>query len=324
MKSIRPSNLDEFVGQETARRVVLVLTTAARKRNETVPHLLLSAMPGQGKTTLARIIAAATGGRLVETVASSIKTPAEMTERLLALRERDVWFIDEIHALGRPVEEQLYGAMEDGAVASDRKGYDQMLRQIGVRTGGGDGNRTIQRLPDFTLIGATTLLGLCSSPLRSRFTQVIELEPYGVDALQMIVTAAARKLAFPLADDLAGEIAVRSRNTARTAVGNLLWYRDYVAADGGVATREALEAAFHLKGVDASGFTRGDRAYLRCLVENEDPVGLETLAATLGESAETIQEGIEPFLLRQGLIQRTGRGRQATEKGRRVLAEADA
>ena len=279
---------------------------------------MLSSSPGQGKTTLARIVAAEMGGRLVETIASSIKTPADMTERLLALRERDILFLDEIHSLARPVEEQLYAAMEDGVVAASRKGYDQMLRQIGVHAGVGDNSRTVQPLPNFTL------LGLCSSPLRSRFTQIIELEPYGVDTLQMIVAAAAKKLAFPLNDDLAREIAVRSRNTARTAVGNLLWYRDYVMADGCVATKEALEAAFHLKGIDASGFTRDDRAYLRCLAESEDAVGLETLAATLGESAETIQESVEPFLLRQGLIQRMGRGRQATEKGRQALAEVTA
>ena len=323
MSTIRPNSLSDFIGQENARQILSVLITATKRRNEPVlPHLLMSGGPGLGKTTLARLIASEMGGRLVEVVASSVKTPTEMTERLLALRERDVLFIDEIHALGRPIEEQLYGALEDGIVAVSHKNYNQLMRNIGIRGNGSDGDsRTQQRLPQFSLIGATTLLGLCSAPLRSRFAQIIELEPYDVESLRLIISAAAKKLRFELADEIAHQIALRSRNTARIAVGNLVWYRDYVMADGGVATIEALEAAFHLKGIDATGLTRADRGYLRCLAENEDAVGLDTLAATLGESAETLEESVEPFLLRQGLIQRTARGRLATHKGRQVLAE---
>jgi Holliday junction DNA helicase RuvB len=322
MNNLRPATLDQFVGQEQARKVLQVLITAAKRRGETtLSHLLLSGGPGLGKTSLARIVASAMGGRLVEVIASSIKAPAEMTERLLSLRERDVLFLDEIHALGRPIEEQLYGAMEDGVVAVSHRNFNQLMRDIGVRGGAGGESRTVQQLPPFSVIGATTLLGLCSAPLRSRFAQVLELEPYDIESLRLIVSNAAQKLRFELADEIARRIALRSRNTARTAVAHLVWYRDYVAADGGVATVEALEAAFRLRGIDATGLTRADRLYLRCLAENEEAVGLDTLAATLGETAETLEESVEPFLLREGLIQRTARGRLVTDKGRQTLAE---
>jgi holliday junction DNA helicase RuvB len=320
MNNIRPTALSEFVGQESARKILAVLISAAKKRCEVLPHILLSGPPGLGKTSLARIISNEMNGRLIEVVGSSIKTPSEMVERLLALREGDLMFIDEIHALGRPVEEQLYGAMEDRTVTVKQKGFDQLMRGIGIQTAHGN-DKTAHQLPRFSLVGATTLRGLVSAPLRSRFPQHIELKPYDVGELTMIVCAAAKKLDFELPDDVARRIAECSRNTARIAVGNLAWFRDYVAADGGVPTTEALEAAFQLKGIDANGLTRTDREYLGCLVQNDDAVGLETVAATLSESTETIQESIEPFLLRQGLIQRTARGRLVTDKGRQVLAE---
>jgi Holliday junction DNA helicase RuvB len=318
--SLRPERLDQFVGQEAARGILSVLIGAARKRSEPVPHLLFSGPAGLGKTSLARIVAHEMNGRLVEVVGSSIKTPVEMAERLLALRERDTLFIDEIHTLGRPVEEQLYAAMEDQIVAVRQKSFDQLMRGIGIHAASGD-NKAVHRLPGFSLIGATTLLGLCSAPLRSRFSQIIELKPYDIDELKMIVCAAAKKLDFELPEDIARRIAERSRNTARIAVGNLTWFRDYVAADGGVPTLEAIDGAFRLMGISANGLTRSDREYLRVLTESDEAVGLDTLAATLAESAETIENSVEPFLLRQGLIQRTTRGRVATARGREVLAE---
>lgn len=320
MNALRPSSLDEFVGQPQARRILQVLIAAARKRGEPVPHLLMSSGPGLGKTTLGRLVAGEMGGRLVEVVGSAIKTPAEMTDRLTGLKEMDVLFVDEVHALARPVEEQLYSAMEDNVVAASQKGYDRLMKEIGLR-GGGEPAKTLQRLPPFTLIAATTLLGLVSAPLRSRFVQIVELEPYSVEDLAQIVSAAAGKMEFALPDQVAHGIAARSRGTARVAIGHLKWYRDYVMADGGVATMEALEAAFLLKGVDAHGMTKADRQYLRCLAESGEPVGLETAAATVNDSRETIEASLEPFLLRQGLVQRTPRGRVITPRGREVLAE---
>ncbi len=320
MNPIRPERLDEFVGQAQAKRILAVLIAAAKKRNEPVPHLMMSGQAGLGKTSLARIVSQEMAGNMIEMVGSTIKTPADMTHHLLQLKPHDVLFIDEIHALSRKIEEILYPALEDGVVAVEQKGFNDLMRQIGVAPG--ERSVTTHRLPQFTLIGATTLLGLVSAPLRSRFRQILELEPYSVGDLERIVSGAASKLQFQLPPELAGEIAKRSRGTARTAVANLYWYRDVVQGDGGIPTMELLNSAFEMKGVDEHGMTRTDREYLRHLVASEDPVGCETLASAVGESVETLEEAVEPYLLRQGYIQRTPRGRMATEKGRQLFQEA--
>src|ERR1019366_53434 len=316
---IRPSSLAEFVGQQNARRILNVLITASKRRGEPVPHLLMSGQPGLGKTTLARIVASEMGGRLIEVVGSSLKNTAEMTAQLLELRANDVLFIDEIHALSRKLEEILYGAMEDGTITATEAGFDDLMKQLGIRNG--DKSRKSHQLPPFTLIGATTLLGLTTAPLRSRFRQIIELEAYNDEELRTIIANAATKLAFDVPGEVSRAIAIRSRGTARTAMSNLMWYRDYVQADGGIATMEALQAAFELKGIDRNGMTRTDREYLKRLVEADEPVGVETLASAIGESPETLEESVEPFLLRQGFIQRTPRGRVATEKAKQISME---
>ena len=316
---MRPCSLSEFVGQQNARRILSVLITASKRRGEPVPHLLMSGQPGLGKTTLARIVASEMNGRLIEMVGSSLKNAAEMTAQLLELKPNDVLFIDEIHALPRKLEEVMYPAMEDRVITTSEAGYDDLMKQLGIRSG--DKSRKSHQLPPFTLIGATTLLGLTTAPLRSRFRQIIELEPYGIEDLQTIVSNAATKLAFDLSAEAAREIALRSRGTARTAMGNLLWVRDFVVADGGVATMDALNAAFELRGIDQNGMTRTDREYLRRLIEADEPMGVETLASAIGESPETLEENVEPFLLRQGFIQRTGRGRVATEKAKQLFEE---
>jgi Holliday junction DNA helicase RuvB len=316
---IRPNTLAEFIGQQNARRILSVLITASKRRGEPVPHVLMSGPSGLGKTTLARIVASEMGGRLVEMVGSSLKNATEMTAQLMELRANDVLFIDEIHALPRKLEEVMYPAMEDRVITTAEAGFDDLMKQLGIRNG--DKTRKTHQLPPFTLIGATTLLGLTTAPLRSRFRQIIELEPYRDEELREIILNAATKLAFDLAEGVAHQIAVRSRGTARTAMTNLLWYRDYVQADGGVATMEALNAAFELKGIDGNGMTRTDREYLRRLIETDEPVGVETLASALGESPETLEESVEPFLLRQGFINRTPRGRVATEKAKQILME---
>jgi Holliday junction DNA helicase RuvB len=319
MNCLRPCSLKDFVGQQHAMRVLGVLISAAKKRNEPVPHVLLSGPAGLGKTTLARIVANEMGGRLVEMVGSAIKTPADMTHHLLQLKPNDVLFIDEIHAVPRRLEEILYPAMEDGIVNTMEKGFDDLMKQLGIRHG--EQSLKSHRLPPFTLIGATTLLGLCSPPLRSRFRQVIELQPYNEQELTTIARNASSRLGFELPVDIAEQLARRSRGAARTAVNNLLWYRDVVQGDGGIPTMELLNTAFEMKGVDEHGLTWTDREYLRYLVESEEPVGCETLATALGESVQTLEEAVEPFLLRQGYINRTPRGRLATAKVRQLFQE---
>lgn len=317
MSVIRPTSLSEFVGQQNARRILNILIAAAKRRSEPVPHLLMSGQAGLGKTTLARIVASEMGGRLIEMVGSTLKNAAEMTSQLLELKANDVLFIDEVHALPRKLEEVLYPGMEDGVITTAEAGFDDLIKQLGIRSG--EKSRKTHQLPPFTLIGATTLLGLTTAPLRSRFRQVIELEPYSDEDLCEIISNAATKLTFDLSAEAAREIAIRSRGTARTALTNCFWVRDFVMADGGIATMDALNAAFELKGIDRNGMTRTDREYLQRLIEADEPMGVETLASSLGESAETLEESIEPFLLRHGFIQRTPRGRIATEKTRKLF-----
>ncbi len=320
MNNIRPTSLADFVGQASARRILQVLISAAKRRGEPVPHLLMSGPPGLGKTTLARILAHEMNGRLVEMIGSAVKTTSDMTHHLMQLKTNDTLFVDELHALPRKVEEILYPAMEDGTVTTSEKGFDDLVKQLGIRQGQ-QATKT-HRLPPFTLVGATTLLGLTTAPLRSRFRQVIELEPYSVEDLERIVSGVAEKLAFALLPELAAEIAKRSRGTARTAVSNLYWVRDVVQGDGDVATGELVRLAFDLKGVDQNGLTRTDREYLERLVGSEEPVGAEALASALEENLETVTGAIEPFLLREGYVQRTPRGRVATDKARALFQEA--
>ena len=242
--NIRPTSLNEFVGQQNARRILGVLIGASKKRGEPVPHLLMSGAAGLGKTTLARIIAAEMNGRLIEMVGSAVKNVPDMTHHLMQLKANDVLFIDEVHALGRKIEETLYPAMEDGVITSCERGFNDLVRQLGIQAT--EKSAKTHRLPPFTLIGATTLLGLCSSPLRSR-CQIVEMEPYNDQELQVIVSSAAAKLEFALNAEVAAEVARRSRGTARTAISNVQWLRDFVSADGGVATMDVLRAAFELK-----------------------------------------------------------------------------
>jgi Holliday junction DNA helicase RuvB len=321
MINIRPQKLDEFVGQEHARRILSVLIAAAKRRGEPVPHLLMSGAPGLGKTSLARIVASEMNGRLVEMVGSAVKTPTDMTHHLLQLKSNDVLFVDEVHAIPRRIEETLYPALEDGVITTVEKGFSDLMKQLNIAAG--EKSTKIHRLPAFTLIGATTLMGLVSAPLRSRFRQIVELESYSLPDLQRIVGTAAAKLDFQLPNELAMEIARRARGTARTAVSYLYWVRDVVhQGDGGNATADLVTLAFAMKGIDENGLTKSDREYLRLLIESEEAVGAETLATVLNESVETVQQSIEPFLIRQGFVTRTSRGRTATEKARALLEEA--
>lgn len=315
--AIRPESLNAFVGQDRSMKILRVLVGAARKRKEPAPHVLMSGPPGLGKTTLARIVAHEMGGRLVETVGAALRSPDDMVAHLIRLRANDVLFIDEIHAVPRHVEEVLYPAMEDGIVTAEERGCDELLKQLGMKSK--EKTTRTQRLPPFTLVGATTLLGLCSPPLRSRFAQTLTLEPYSLEQLQAIIRGAGEKIGFPMPDEVLQEIARRSRSTARIAISNLHWFRDFVTSTDSPVTHASALEAFDLKGIDPHGLTSLDRAYLARLQESTEPQGIEALASTLGESVETLEQSVEPFLLAQGLITRTPRGRTATEKAAELL-----
>ena len=315
MESIRPSSLLEFVGQEQAVAILKVHLASARKRNAPMPHLLMAGPPGLGKTSLARIVASETGGRLLEAVGGTIKTPADVAKLLGNIRSGDTLFIDEIHAVQRNGEELFYGAMEDGSLTVEDKSCDRMFRDLGLGAGKAT-VKSVRRLPPFTLVGATTLLGLVTAPLRSRFHTILTLLPYSLKEMTAIVLRTAGQLGLAMSRDVAEEVARRSKGTARIAVSNVHWLRDYSLAHGCRMTAKSAGDAFLMKGIDGNGLTPTDRAYLQRLVASTEAVGVETLAATMGESVETLEQAIEPFLLAQGFVEKTARGRVATAKAR--------
>jgi len=318
MPEIRPSTFDQFIGQDRPKRVLEILCQAARKRGGTVPHLLLSGPPGLGKTTLARIVAHEMGGRLVETVASNLQYADQLASLLSGLQEGDVFFVDEVHGLSRAVEEILYSAMEDRRISVVQPGFDSLMKAIGL-PGKTETARTIE-LPAFTMIGATTMAGLLSAPLRSRFTQTLTLEPYSVQDLQHIIMNAAHSLSFPVSLESAYEIARRSRATARIAIGHLRWLVEFCTAGDRQPDMAAIEEAFALREIDEAGLTKLDRDYLRVLVAADGPVGLATLAAVLGESTDTLAQSVEPWLVREAYVRRTPRGRVAGDKAHLVVS----
>ncbi len=300
--TLRPRSLDEFVGQPKLKEHLEILLGAARQRDQAVDHLLFAGPPGLGKTSLAGIVARELGVGFRVTSGPALERAGDLAAILTNLEERDVLFIDEIHRLPRPVEEVLYPGMEDF--------------QLDIVIGKGPSARSIRLdVPRFTLVGATTRTGLITSPLRDRFGFVARLDYYAPDDLQAIVSRSAVILSVTLDDEAAAEIASRSRGTPRIANRLLKRVRDYAEVRGdGTVDATAARDALTLFEVDERGLDKVDRAILTalCATFGGTAVGLNTLAAAVGEVAETVEDVYEPFLLQEGLLQRTPRGRVAT------------
>ena len=302
--SLRPRTLSEYIGQGKVKENLSVFIKAAKMRGEPLDHVLLHGPPGLGKTTLASVIANEMGVNMRVTSGPTIEKPGDLAALLTNLQENDILFVDEIHRLDRSVEEILYPAMEDYA--------------IDIIIGKGPSANSIRLdLPKFTLIGATTRSGQLTAPLRDRFGVTLRLELYSPEELSQIVTRSAGILGIEIEPSGAWEIASRSRGTPRIANRMLRRVRDFAQVQAnGVITREVADAALTRLEVDAKGLDNIDRLMLRSIIEfyNGGPVGLETLAATINEEAVTLEDVYEPYLLQQGFLTRTPRGRCVTRK----------
>ena len=302
---LRPATLESYIGQESVKENMRVFIQAAKQRKEALDHVLLYGPPGLGKTTLSNIIANEMDVNIKTTSGPAIERPGDMAAVLNSLNEGDILFIDEIHRLNRMIEEILYPAMEDFV--------------IDIMIGKGPGARSVRLdLPRFTLIGATTRIGLLTAPLRDRFGVVQRLEPYSVENLKIILKRSAAVLQVEMEEDGAEEIARRSRGTPRLANRMLKRVRDFAQVRyDGVITEEVARFALDLLDIDKVGLDQTDRKMLLTMIEKfgGGPVGLDTLAASINEESETIEDVYEPYLLQLGYIQRTPRGRVVTRLG---------
>ena len=302
-KTLRPQCLDDYIGQEKAKSTLKIYIEAAKQRHDSLDHVLFYGPPGLGKTTLAGIIANEMGVNMKVTSGPAIEKPGEMAAILNNLQEGDLLFVDEIHRLNRLVEEVLYPAMEDFA--------------IDIMIGKGSTARSVRLdLPHFTLVGATTRAGLLTAPLRDRFGMIHHMEFYTEDELKLIIKQSAKVLNVKIEDAGATELARRSRGTPRLANRILKRVRDFAQVKyNGVITEAVAHTALDLMDVDTLGLDRVDRNILVTIIEkfSGGPVGLDTLAASIGEDAGTIEDVYEPYLLMKGLIDRTPRGRVATQ-----------
>lgn len=308
-RSLRPRHLDEYIGQERVKENLRILVEAARGRDEALDHVLFYGPPGLGKTTLANIIANEMQVKIKVTSGPAILIPGDLAAILSGLQKGDILFIDEVHRLSRAVEEILYPAMEDYAL-------DMVL-------GKGMAARSIRlRLPHFTIVGATTRYALLSSPLRDRFGATYRLDFYDLPAMEAIVRRSARILEVRIEPEAVGEVARRARGTPRVANRLLKRVRDYAEVRaGGTVTLEVAQEALHMLEVDQLGLDHVDIKVLSTIVNKfgGGPVGLETIAASISEEADTVMDVYEPYLLQLGFIARTPRGRVATELAYRHL-----
>jgi Holliday junction DNA helicase RuvB len=303
---LRPRSLDEYVGQERVKKVLATALSAARARKEPLDHVLLHGGPGLGKTTLAMIIARELDTRIHATTGAALARGADVLSQLNDLKESEVLFVDEVHRLKKPVEELLYSALEDF--------------RLDVSVGKGASTRML-RLPveKFTMVGATTRLGVLSAPFRNRFGLILRLEPYDANDLEIIVTASAKRLACDLGREAAAEIAGRSRGTPRIANHLLKRSRDWAQANGeSEVTVAVVRRALEELGIDPDGLDGMDRKIMELLVNRYGggPVGLKTLAIAAGEDPETVEDFYEPYLIEAGFLMRTAQGRKATAAAR--------
>lgn len=312
-RALRPQTLGEFVGQEQAKGNLKVFIEAARARGESLDHVLLFGPPGLGKTTLAQIVARELGVGFRATSGPILAKAGDLAAILTNLEPRDVLFIDEIHRLNPAVEEILYPAMEDHV--------------LDLIIGEGPSARSVRiDLAPFTLVGATTRAGLLATPLRDRFGIPLRLEFYTPEELVRVITGAARKLGAPISEDGAREIASRSRGTPRVAGRLLRRVRDFASAEGSTTIdRLAAARALSRLEIDEAGLDANDRRFLKALIENYGggPVGMDTLAAAIAEARDAVEDVIEPYLLQQGFIQRTPRGRMACARAYAHLGLAE-